>query len=358
VNVPNPTRQRHRRRRNIRTALLYALAVVYEFRWTLVSLCVAAALGTAVFASGPVDSGQQPSFWRALYAAWMALLAQPLFTPGPWYVGIINAIYPLFGVVLIGEGVIRFGWLMISRRRGEKEWMNVMASTYRDHVIIAGLGHLGYRIYEQLRDANVDVVIVDTDDDNPFVLQAKSDGAAVLIRNMQEDQSLIDAGVNHARAIIIATNKDMANLECALDARRMNPNIRVVMRLFDQRIAEKIRGALTIDVAFSSSSLAAPMVAAMALETKVLSSIVISGVPHVVSELKISDDSALAGKRIDEIEQGYSLRVLARTSATNAAVQSPPAPATSIEPGDTLVVHTATKQLASLGTLVSGGLGA
>lgn len=329
------------------------MAVVYEFRWTLLSLCLAAAVGTAVFATGTVDAGQRPGFWRALYGAWMALLAQQVFTPGPWYVGLINAIYPLLGLVLIGEGVIRFGWLMISRRRGEKEWMNVMASTYRDHVIIAGLGHLGYRIYEQLRDANVDVVIVDTDDDNPFVLQAKADGAAVLIRDMQEDQSLIDAGVQHARAIIIATNKDMANLEAALDARRMNPNIRVVMRLFDQRIAEKIRGALTVDVAFSSSSLAAPIVAAMALETKVLSSIVIGGVPHVVSELKISSTSALAGKRVDEIEQGYSMRILARTSRDNAPVQSPPTPATVVQPDDTLVVHTATKQLASLGALAS-----
>ncbi|MBC8108525.1 MAG: NAD-binding protein, partial [Anaerolineae bacterium] len=287
-----------RRRRDFRTGWLYALAVIHEFRWTLLALLAATAIGTAVFAIGPSDDGARPGFWRALYGAWMALLAQQFFAPGPWYVGLVNAIYPLLGVVLIGEGIVRFGWLMISRRRGEKEWMKVMASTYRDHVIIAGLGHLGFRIYEQLRDADVDVVILDASDSNSFVIQAKADGAAVLIRDMQEDQSLIDAGIEHARAIIIATNKDMANLEAALDARRMNPNIRVLMRLFDQRIAEKIKGALTVDVAFSSSSLAAPMVAAMALETKVLSSIVIGGVPHAISEVKLAPKSALAGKRV------------------------------------------------------------
>ena len=53
----------------------------------------------------------------------------------------------------------------------------------------------------------------------------------------------------------------------------MNPNIRVVMRLFDQRIAQKIAGALTVDAAFSSSALAAPIVAAMSLQTKVLAAI-------------------------------------------------------------------------------------
>ena len=66
-----------------------------------------------------------------------------------------------------------------------------------------------------------------------------------------------------ARAIIVATNDDMANLEVAMDARRLNKNVRVLLRLFDQQIAQKIAGALAIDGAFSASALAAPIIAAM-----------------------------------------------------------------------------------------------
>jgi hypothetical protein len=157
------------RRASVTTAARYALVIVAEFRWSLLTLLAAAALGTAVFACTPVDEAQvPPGFGRALYGAWMALLAQPFFTPGPWYVGVINALYPLLGLVLIGEGVIRFGLLMISRRRGEKEWMNVMASTYRDHVILAGLGHLGYRVFEQLHAAGADVVCIELLGDSTF----------------------------------------------------------------------------------------------------------------------------------------------------------------------------------------------
>ena len=83
---------------------------------------------------------------------------------------------------------------------------------------------------------------------------------------MQEDQALLDAGVQYARAIIIATNDDMANLEVALDARRMNPKIRVIMRLFHQRMADKFKEAALIDEAFSPAALAAPLVAEMALK--------------------------------------------------------------------------------------------
>ncbi|MBW3575525.1 MAG: NAD-binding protein, partial [Actinobacteria bacterium] len=77
--------------------------------------------------------------------------------------------------------------------------------------------------------------------------------------------TLIDAGVEHASAVIICTNDDTANLEVALDARRMNPRIRVVMRLFEQQLARKLSEVLNVDAAFSSSNLAAPVVAALAL---------------------------------------------------------------------------------------------
>src|SRR5437588_197156 len=72
-----------------------------------------------------------------------------------------------------------------------------------------------------------------------FLNDAKATGVPVLVRDMKEDQALVDAGVPFARAIINATNDDMANLEVALDARRLNPKIRIIMRLFDQQIADK-----------------------------------------------------------------------------------------------------------------------
>ena len=103
-------------------------------------------------------------------------------------------------------------------------------------------------------------------DNARFLADAKATGTPVLVRSMQEDQALVDAGIEHARAIIIATNDDMANLEVALDARRMNPKVRVIMRLFDQRMADKFKEAALIDEAFSPAALAAPLVADMALK--------------------------------------------------------------------------------------------
>ena len=222
-----------------------------------------------------------------------------------------------------------------------------MASTYRDHIVLCGLGHLGFRVLEELIALGLPVVVLEKHRDSRHLTHARELGAAVLLRDMKEDQALIDAGIKHARAIVIATNDDMANLEVALDSRRLNPGIRVVMRLFDQQIASKIKGALSVDEAFSSSALAAPMVAALSLKTRTLSSYVIGGVPHVAAEVCIERGSPLDGKRIGDVETGYSGRVLARTTSAGR-LESPPSQAAVLTAGDTLVVHTLAMQVAGL----------
>jgi hypothetical protein len=259
-----------RRRTSLRTNVLFVFRLARDFRWTLSLLAMAVLLLGTLYAVTPHAQlgGKPPSLLTAYFGAWMALFAQPILEPPEtWYIAALCGIYPLLGFVLIGEGVVRIGMLIVSRERGEKEWMLVSASTYRNHIVLCGLGHLGYRILTQLLTAEQAVVALEKATDARFLADAKATGTPVLVRDMKEDQALIDAGVPHARAIIIATNDDMANLEVALDARRMNPGIRIIMRLFDQRMADKFKEAALIDEAFSPAALAAPIVADMALKT-------------------------------------------------------------------------------------------
>jgi voltage-gated potassium channel Kch len=157
---------------------------------------------------------------------------------------------------------------MTSRRRGEREWNRVMASTYRDHVVLCGLGHLGLRVLEEMRRREVEVVAIERDPAGRFVPAAKALGVPVLAADMRDDRVLEDAGIRHAKAVVVATNDDMANLEVALDARRMNPSIRVLVRFYDQQIATKIQGAFGIDEAFSSAALAAPGIVERAIAAR------------------------------------------------------------------------------------------
>lgn len=258
----------------------------------------------------------------ALYAAWIALVGQPTdAATEAWPILVLDAVSPLIGLVLVGEGVVRFGLLMVSRRRGEKEWMKVMASTYRNHVVLCGLGHLGFRVLEQLLKRGADVVAIERDPACRYLAQAKGTGIPVLVRDMKDDLALIDAGVRTARAIVIASNDDMANIEVALDARRMNPGIRVLMRMLDQQVATKIREVFAVDAAFSASALAAPVIAAMTGDVSVLASFTVAGVDSIPAEVT-AGSGLLAGLTVAEAEARYHVGVLALTRGGH---HSPPA---------------------------------
>jgi hypothetical protein len=255
--------------RRFRIGVRYAFSLLREFRWSLLALGGVLILGTALYATAPASAFSEPPPSRLgwpLLVAWMNLFGEPLVVPRVWYLSAVVALFPLVGIVLIGEGIVRLGILMFSRRLGEKEWMTVMASTFRDHIIVCGLGHLGFRLLGQLRARDQDLVVIERDPACAFLGRARDDGAAVLVRDMRDDQALRDAGIEHARVIVVASNDDLANIEVALDARRMNPQIRILLRLFDQRIADKFKDLGIIDEAFSSAALAAPVVADMVLK--------------------------------------------------------------------------------------------
>ena len=261
-----PTRTRPA---SIRILWRYVLAIEHEFRATFALTTVALLVGAVLFAITPHEMlhGERPGFFLSLYASWMAFFAQPFSNPPEtWYLELVHGVYPLIGLVVLGEGIVRFALLMTSRRRGEREWIKVMASTYRDHIVLCGVGQLGYRILEHLTKAGAEVVVLERDPGSRYLPLARATGAPILVGDMREDQLLIDAGIERARAVIVATNDDMANLEVALDSRRMNPKIKVLIRFFDPIIAAKIKDAFDIDEAFSSASLAAPVIAGMALD--------------------------------------------------------------------------------------------
>jgi hypothetical protein len=265
---PNELSKIRVRRRDLRTPILYVYTLLKEFRWTIFLLIASVLFGGTLYALTPhKEFGDQPPPLMISYlSAWLAMFAQPLLSPPEtWYLAILCGIYPLLGFGLVGEGIVRVGMLIMSRKQGEKEWMLVKASTHRDHVVLCGLGHLGYRILLQMLRSGAQVVAIEKESDARFVAEAKATGIPVLIRDMTEDQALVDAGIEHARVIVIATNNDLGNIEVALDARRYNPKIRVILRMFDQQIADKFKDAQLIDEAFSSAALAAPIVADLAL---------------------------------------------------------------------------------------------
>jgi Trk K+ transport system NAD-binding subunit len=108
------------------------------------------------------------------------------------------------------------------------------------------------------------------------------------------------------------TNDDLANLQCGLTAREHNPDLRVVLRIFDPHLAERLDRSVELDLTRSVSGLAAPaFTAALLGRERAAAALPLSNVALRVLEADVPDGSALAGLSVGALHHGSELRVLA-----------------------------------------------
>ena len=125
------------------------------------------------------------------------------------------------------------------------------------HIIICGLGHVGYWVLNLLDQLGERVVVI-TEETHPDYRKSAKLQFEVLTGDARDDRLLKSAGIEKAKAIIAVTDDDMANVSIAIDAKRFNPNITVVARFFDQDLAAHLEKSINIHRALSTSALAAP----------------------------------------------------------------------------------------------------
>jgi voltage-gated potassium channel len=98
----------------------------------------------------------------------------------------------------------------------------------RGHVIVCGFGRLGRVVVEQLEQAGLACVVVDPD---PAVASAlAADERLHVAGSALEEAVLRRAGIEHARAVVVATPSDPDNVFIALSARELHPEIAVHAR--------------------------------------------------------------------------------------------------------------------------------
>ena len=176
------------------------------------------------------------------------------------------------------------------------------------HVVVCGLGNIGFRAVEELTRIGERVVVLDSDADNPFVPTCRRLGVAVIVGDATVAETLRQARTAEARAVIAATSQDLLNLEIALLAREANPKQRVVVRLGDPLLAETLREAADVRLALSVPNLAAPAFVAALLGDRVRAMFPAGGQMLSVVELAVqADDPALAGQTLRALAVDYGL---------------------------------------------------
>lgn len=306
-----------RPRRRLGAHLRYLWALIRRFRVTVllsVGLFGVVPLMYAGFYVGP--HGERISYGLALHHVYFLLFGQPsLEYVDSFLIEAMNLLIPPVGIAIVVDGLVRFGYLYFAKHRNDKEWIGVISQALKDHVIVCGAGRVGYRVASKLITLGREVVVVDKNEQAAFVSVLRDAGVPVLIDNVKSPQALHRLNVEAASAIVCATDDDLANLNTALDARRIKPSIRVVIRLFDDDLVARVRDHFHAE-AFSSSALAAPALALAALDPRIVHSFHVG--PHlmVVSQFTVHD--RLVGSTVSELRDRFGALTLSRCAPGGA----------------------------------------
>jgi Trk K+ transport system NAD-binding subunit len=204
-----------------------------------------------------------------------------------------------------------------------------------EHVIVAGLGNVGYRVLDQLVRAGTPAVAIDREPDGDFVESVPA-GAAVVAGDARLEATLLKAGTPSAHAVVAATGDDAANLSIALAARKLNPAVRTVVRLFDADFARKVQTSLGVGAALSSSLLAAPTFVAAALFPDVKTAFVVD--ERWLVAVRQVRGATYADLAPAELEQREGVRLLLRRGERDGTYRPADRAGGRIAAGETLVL--------------------
>jgi Trk K+ transport system NAD-binding subunit len=175
----------------------------------------------------------------------------------------------IVGIVLMLTSSI-FIWLILSlildnlfRRKTERS-LGRKKYNYSNHIILCGLGRLGYFVAEELVKKGEKIIIIESNVNSVHIDHFKRLGVDIYIGNAIQHEVLLDVGVERCKALIAVTNDDYSNLEIGLTARSYKENIILVLRIFDEAMADNIKIKFNIQHSKSMSFIAAKKFAALA----------------------------------------------------------------------------------------------
>ncbi|MHB2016407.1 MAG: NAD-binding protein [Candidatus Xenobia bacterium] len=201
-----------------------------------------------------------------------------------------------------------------------------------DHVIVCGLGNVGFHAVALLLALGERVAVVTAQTRESWLRQVQERGLPVIIGDARDQKLLVEVGLEKAKSLVAITDADLTNIEIVLDARRVRPDLPVVVRLFDQTLAPRLEGVLDIRRAVGVSGLSAPVFAAAALGERVIGSMAVAGVPYVIGRYQVEGDGTTLG------EFAARHHVMPISVRARGVRYAEPAPETRLEANDRVIL--------------------
>ena len=223
-----------------------------------------------------------------------------------------------------------------------------MIDSYTDHFIICGFGRVGRQVARDLGRAGVRLLTIDTDSGHREAAEAM--GVTYVESYAADDEVLLAAGIERARAVIACVDSDADNIFIVLTARGLRPDILIVARASAEDSEKKLLRA-GADRVISPYKTSGTEMARVALHPQVGGAVDLAD--YRLEDIEVPAVCEAVGRSIEQV-RGETVIVAVRR--TDGRLEAQPAPETPIEPGDMIVAigtPAALEQLESLFETVS-----
>lgn len=182
----------------------------------------------------------------------------------------------------------------------------------KNHVIVCGFGRNGKQACEQLRSGKEQFVAIEA---NPELVakMREEDNILFIEGDATKDEVLIQAGIDHAKALITALPSDAANVFVVLTARDRNPRLKIISRASDDASEHKLKRA-GADNVIMPDKIGGTHMAALVTKPDVLEFI-----DHITGRINIRLEEILYSSLPDHM-RGKSLRELEIRHKTGANI--------------------------------------
>jgi voltage-gated potassium channel len=209
----------------------------------------------------------------------------------------------------------------------------------RDHFIICGYGRVGRRVAEEFRAADAPYLVLDFHED--AVAAARADGVLMLEGDATKDENLRQAGLEHARGLVAASDSDADNLYVVLSARSARPDLTIVARASGADAERKLAlaGADRVVLPYTT---AGQVMANLVLKPQVTAFLDVvttaTGPDLQLAEIEVRTTCAAAGRTIRELRIRHETgAIVIALRKTDGSFDTTPEPDTPLEVGDVLI---------------------
>ncbi|MFQ6146591.1 NAD-binding protein [Streptomyces seoulensis] len=185
------------------------------------------------------------------------------------------------------------------------------------HVVLLGLGKIGTRVLTRLRELGIPVVCVESGPEARGLATARRLRVPVVLGDVTQEGVLEAAKIHRADALLAVTSSDTTNLEAVLYARSVRPDLRVVLRLYDDDFATAVYRTLraahprALTRSRSVSHLAAPAFAGAMFGRQILGAIPVERRVLLFASVEVEGHPQLEGRTVAEAFRAGCWRVLA-----------------------------------------------